>query len=265
MGDPSFLLSLLLIGFITGLVTGVTGSSGVAVIVPLLALFLGVQVHEAIGVSLMVDIIASAVIAFTYYQHDHLRLGSGIWIGAGSVLGAQVGAVFAQYIPENNLGALFGLFMLLTGAIMWRRRTGTSGLSERLGLDHLLAEIQLLPDIPVAVTLGFVIGIGTGLIGAGGGLMILLVLVFVMNFELHVAVGTSTLIMALTASSGAIGYAMQDSVEVWDGLVAGGGAALGGMLSALLANHVAESALNRIISLFFLSFGLVMSIVYFLG
>lgn len=263
MDESSFLWGLLLVGFVTGLTTGVTGASGVAVIVPLLSLLLGVQVHEAIGISLLVDIIASLVIATTYYRHGHLRLGSGIWIGAGSIVGAQIGALFADYIPESDLGALFGVFTFLTGVFMWRRRKG-GGLSSARA-DRLMAGIQLLPDIPIAVVLGGFIGVLTGLIGAGGGLMILLVLVFLLDFELHTAVGTSTLIMAVTATSGVVGYALQDNVDLWNGLVAGGGAAVGGLVSAFFANHIPEEGLKRIISLFFLTFGLTMIVVYFWG
>ena len=62
--------------------------------------------------------------------------------------------------------------------------------------------------IVTALILGFLVGIMTGVLGAGGGGMILLILIFVLNFPIHIAIGTSALIMAITACSGAIGYAL---------------------------------------------------------
>ena len=42
------------------------------------------------------------------------------------------------------------------------------------------------------ILLGLLVGIISGLLGAGGGVMILLILVFVMGYKMHEGVGTST-------------------------------------------------------------------------
>ncbi|MCB0117007.1 MAG: sulfite exporter TauE/SafE family protein, partial [Caldilineaceae bacterium] len=241
--------------------TGLTGASGVAVIVPLLSIILGFDVHEAIATSLVVDVIASAVIAYTYYRHGHLRVGSGAWIALGSIGGAQLGALIAAYIPETDLGAGFGLSLIATGAIMWKRRG--QGLIPQLNPDTAWALAHPLKEILAAIGLGVLIGIATGITGAGGGLMILLVLVLVLSFSMHDAIGTSTLIMAFTATSGAIGYAFQGDVNLIDGVIAGAGAAVGGVVSAIVANHIRDRTLRKVVSVFFLGLGVIMTIIYF--
>jgi uncharacterized membrane protein YfcA len=114
-----------------------------------------------------------------------------------------------------------------------------------------------------AVGLGFFIGIFTGITGAGGGLLILVVLVLVLSFPMHDAIGTSTLIMAFTATSGALGYAFQGDSNLIGGIIAGVGAAIGGVISASFANHIADRTLRRVVSLFFLVLGIVMTTIYF--
>jgi uncharacterized membrane protein YfcA len=57
------------------------------------------------------------------------------------------------------------------------------------------------------------LGINSGLFGAGGGLMFLLVLLIILKYPTRIAIGTSSLIMAMTSTSGTIGYALQGNVD----------------------------------------------------
>jgi uncharacterized membrane protein YfcA len=120
-----------------------------------------------------------------------------------------------------------------------------------------------LQEVLAAIGLGGIIGIITGITGAGGGLMILIVLVLVLSFSMHDAIGTSTLIMAFTATSAAVGYAFQGDVDLMSGMIAGAGAAVGGIASATFANHVDDRTLRKIVSIFFFCLGIVMTIIYF--
>jgi uncharacterized membrane protein YfcA len=85
------LVDLLMIGLITGSVVGLTGASGVVVVVPLLSVWLGFSVHSAIGTSLFVDVITSLFVAWSYYKNGNVNLKSGLWLAVGSVTGAQIG------------------------------------------------------------------------------------------------------------------------------------------------------------------------------
>lgn len=67
--------------------------------------------------------------------------------------------------------------------------------------------------VVAALIIGLGIGVLSGIFGAGGGVMILLALIVLMSFPLHKAIGTSTLIMAITALSSTVGYAARGSVD----------------------------------------------------
>jgi len=113
--DAALLVAMILIGVFTGIVTGLTGASGVMVVVPLTTVLLGFPIHEAIGTSLMVNVVSSLAITYIYYKNGNVDLRSGIWIAIGSVAGAQMGAVFAGSMPEVGLGGAFGFFMVAMG------------------------------------------------------------------------------------------------------------------------------------------------------
>jgi len=97
--------------------------------------------------------------------------------------------------------------------------------------------------------------------GAGGGMMILFALIFILKFPLHKAIGTSTLIMAITALSGAVGYAIHGEIDVLGGVVIGIGAVIGGLASAKLANSFSEKKLAQVAGGLFVILGIIMTII----
>lgn len=256
----SMIIVMILIGIFTGIVTGLTGASGVMVVVPLVGILLNFSIHESIGTSLMVDIIAPLAISYTYYKHENIDIKSGIWIAIGSIFGAQLGATFAAGMPEVGLGRAFGVFMAIMGVVIWKK-----------GLDHeSIAKIMKkvvkfetqTQKIWVALILGFAVGLMTGILGAGGGGMILLILIFVLKFPIHIAIGTSALIMAITACSGTLGYALHGNIRPLAGLILGFSAAGSGMASARFANRVNEQILAKAVGIIFIILGIIMTILH---
>jgi uncharacterized membrane protein YfcA len=74
------ILVLIVIGLLTGTITAISAGSGVTVVVPLLAIFMGYTIHEAIGTSLLVDVIASINVAYHYYRYGRIDLKAGLWL-----------------------------------------------------------------------------------------------------------------------------------------------------------------------------------------
>jgi len=257
----SFIFYLLAIGLgiITGGLTSLIGASGGLIIVPILTMIFNVNVHTAIGTSLFVDVIASIAVAYSYYKNGNIELKSGIWIALASIIGAQFGVLFASNIAEGNLSSSFGVILVIAGFSMVRKsykEKSDSDLSDSVtGFIHFKNEWQ---RILAALITGLGIGILSGIFGAGGGVMILLALIIIMSFTLHKAIGTSTLIMAITALSSSIGYGARGKIDFELGGFLSIGAVLGGILGSLYANKVNEKTLRKVVGICFLVMGLVM-------
>jgi len=113
-------------------------------------------------------------------------------------------------------------------------------------------------QVAVSLVLGFLLGIVSGIFGAGGGIMFLLTLIVLLKYPLHKAVGTSTLMMTLTALSGAIGYALNGYISPLALILVGAGAIVGGRIGAVYANKVPEASLSKIIGIVFIALGIIM-------
>lgn len=255
-----FYLLAIAIGVITGGITSLIGASGVMIIVPILTMLFKASVHTAIGTSLFVDVIASITVAYSYYKNGNIELKSGIWIAITSIIGAQVGAMLASKMGEGNLSTSFGVVLIIAGFSMLRK----SYKEKKDPSDSVSGFIQFKAEwqkILAALIIGFGIGILSGIFGAGGGVMILLALTILMSFPLHKAIGTSTLIMAITAISSTVGYAARGNIDFVLGSLLAAGAVLGGILGSRYANKVNEKTLQRVVGICFMSMGVIMTII----
>jgi uncharacterized protein len=247
----------ILIGLATGLVVGITGASGVLLVVPLLTILMKVSMHTAVGTSLFVDVITPLIVAYTYYRHGNVNLKAALWLAVGAILGAQAGALVAnKFVPSDLMSKGFILFLFVMAVSMWLKSYRPREENAQVRLSEMNHKNRL-----ITLGIGLALGVWSGLFGAGGGLMFLLVLIVILKYPTRMAVGTSSLIMAMTAASGTIGYAIQGNVDFRKGIIIAIAAIFSGWLGARLANKVSEKILNRIVGSIF---GIIGVLMYFL-
>ena len=217
------ILIILIVSFIAGIVTGLIGASGVMIVVPALVA-LGYNTADAIGASLFINVMAALVAAWTYYKNKNINLKQGIWITIGSVIGAQLGSFLSKFIPDIGLGKAFSVFLLLSALIFIIRgikdiKYGDDFFDKSANKSNFIIKFLKSNVTLTGLILGFFVGILCGILGAGGGVMILLILVFIMQYPLHIGIGTSNLIMAFTAASGTIGHALTANLPLKPSLI----------------------------------------------
>lgn len=247
----------ILIGLATGLVVGITGASGVLLVVPLLTILLKFSMHTAVGTSLFVDMITPLFVAYSYYRHGNVNLKAALWLAVGAILGAQAGALVAnKFVPSDLMSKGFILFMLAMAVSMWVKSYRPRQENTKVRFSEMNNKNRL-----ITFGIGLVLGVNSGLFGAGGGLMFLLVLLIILKYPTRMAIGTSSLIMAMTSASGTLGYALQGNVDFTTGIIIAVAAVISGILGARLANKVSDKILNRIVGTMFAIIGVLM---YFL-
>jgi len=108
------ILFYILIGLFAGVASGLFGIGGGLIMVPALVLILGMNQHLAQGTSLAVMIPPVGMLAaWKYYQTGNLKLNIALWIAAGFIVGAFIGASLIQPISDTLLKRLFGVVLAL--------------------------------------------------------------------------------------------------------------------------------------------------------
>jgi uncharacterized membrane protein YfcA len=115
------LFILIGIGFFIGTVGSFSGLGGGFVAVPLL-LFLGYSAQKAVGTSFVVILIISASALYAHNRFDNIDFKTGLLVGVGGVIGAQVGAQLVQYVPTDIFRKVFALFLAGISAYLFLKK-----------------------------------------------------------------------------------------------------------------------------------------------
>ena len=108
-------------GFATGLLSGTIGVGGGIVFVPFMTVGYGLAQTIAQGTSLVAIIPTSIVGGITHIREGNVVRDGAIWMGAGGVGGAILGALVAVHVPGAVLARVFAVVLILNAAVLLRR------------------------------------------------------------------------------------------------------------------------------------------------
>jgi uncharacterized protein len=101
-------------GILAGLVAGLMGVGGGAIMVPLQMLLLGEKIKVAIQTSLGVVMLTAVSATIGHSINGHVIFSQGIILGIGGLFGAQLGTRYLPKLPDTIVNNLFRLTLLLT-------------------------------------------------------------------------------------------------------------------------------------------------------
>jgi uncharacterized membrane protein YfcA len=232
-------------GALTGFSLGLIGGGGSILATPLLFYFVGVaNPHVAIGTGALAVSVNAYINLIVHARNGHVWWRCAILFALVGTIGAFAGSTLGKAIDGQHLLFLFGLLMLVVGALMLRPRKNDGGSPRRVNW-----RMCTLTGI-VALIAGGV----SGFFGIGGGFLIVPGLILATGMSTISAVSSSLLSVGTFGLVTAINYATTGLVDwtIATSFIVGGIA--GGALGTLASTHLAsrESLLNRIFAgLFF--------------
>lgn len=242
-----------------GVVLGLIGGGGSIITVPIMVYLLGINPVTATAYSLFLVGVASTVGAARNAQLGHIDYRTGIVFSIPAFMAVYVTRAFIiPKIPENILTIqqfvltkntavmLFFAFLMVLAAVSMIRS------KEQQSMRSNTIRIQL----PLILLEGTVVGIVTGLVGAGGGFLIIPALVLVAGLEIKAAIGTSLLIIAIKSLIGFIGDVQNSPID-WKFLLLFTTLAVAGIFIGLAYNQVMKGErLKKLFGWFILVMGL---------
>ncbi|WP_329793535.1 sulfite exporter TauE/SafE family protein [Lentzea sp. DG1S-22] len=225
---------MLVAAVIVGLTLGVLGGGGSILTVPVLVYLAGQEPKQAIAISLFVVGITSAVGVVPHARAGRVRWRTGLVFGAAGMAGAYGGGRLADLIPATWLLVAFAVMMVASAMAMIRGRRQS-------------APAKPHGETPVVrvVAEGLVVGVVTGLVGAGGGFLVVPALVLLGGLPMAVAIGTSLVVIAMKSFAGLAGYLATTHVDWTLTLMVAGAAVVGSLVGGKLAGRVPETLLRK--------------------
>lgn len=188
------LLLAAVLSFGIGGTVGLLGGGGSMLTLPMLVYVLDVAPASAISASLLVVGVTSATGVIAHARAGKVAWRVGAIFGVAGMAGAYGGGHLARRLPAQLLLVAFGVVMLITSLAMMRgrkRRMRSAGPSD--------------PSIPRSIAVGAAVGGLSGLLGAGGGLLIVPALEIVGGLGMLEAIGTSPLVTGMQSFAGFAG------------------------------------------------------------
>jgi uncharacterized membrane protein YfcA len=155
-----------------------------------------IAIRMAFGTSLLVILPTAISGTWRHNKKKAIRWKPALILGSCALVGALVGATLAAHLPSEILETGFGGLVLAVA--LWMGL----GLMPRLRRE---AE-EPWENFGLVAACGFPIGVVVGLTGLGGGALIVPTLVLVLNFPMHIAIGTSVAAIIFTSLGGIVGY-----------------------------------------------------------
>lgn len=239
------------LALLMGVTLGMLGGGGSILTVPILVYILEVPAKEAIATSLLVVGTTSIVALISHARAGNVRWKIGLTFGVFGMMGAYLGGLVAHYIPGWMLLAGFAALMLVTGLAMLRKRKG--GESD----EEAAQGPTSLPIFKIAAE-GLVVGLVTGLVGAGGGFLVVPALTLMGGLRIKEAIGTSLLVIAMKSFAGFLGFAGHVDINFTLTGVFIGAAIVGTLGGAFFAQKVDAQKLRKGFAVFVLVMATVM-------
>jgi len=210
----SFTLAVLGCSILAGLLGALTGLGGGVVIVPVLCLLFKIDLHYAIGASLVSVIATSSGAAAVYVREGFSNIRIGMFLEVATTLGASFGAYLTATVSGNWIGILFGVVLLYSAWASLHKvdleptMTQPDSLALRLKLMGSFPtegkdEVYTAQHVPAGFGIMFVAGTLSGLLGIGSGAVKVLAMDQVMKLPFKVSTTTSNFMIGVTAAASA--------------------------------------------------------------
>lgn len=206
-----FSLLVLIFAFFAGLLGALTGLGGGVIITPFLVLLFHVDIHSAMGASLISVIATSSGSASAYLREGYTNLRIGMFLETVAVIGAFIGALLIAFISKTFLILLFSLLLFFSAYLTMQRREEyeqyptshpwavTLKLNGSYPLKDHLATYQV-QNVPLALVIMGIAGLIGGLLGVGSGVLKVLAMDHALKLPYKVATTTSNFMIGITAA-----------------------------------------------------------------
>ncbi|HSB78269.1 MAG TPA: sulfite exporter TauE/SafE family protein [Candidatus Methylomirabilis sp.] len=227
MEPLTFFLILFGASMVAGALGALLGLGGGVIIVPILTLMAGLNIHYAIGASIVSVIATSSGAAATYVRDKITNLRLGMFLEIATTTGAVTGALLAGLLPGRILSVVFGLMLVHAAWSMYRSGhedvpVGVVGspLATRLRLHGAYFDPALgrrvdyqVTGVPQGFSVMWLAGLISGLLGIGSGVFKVIAMDIMMRAPIKVSTTTSNFMIGVTAAASAGIYFIRGDIH----------------------------------------------------
>ncbi len=269
-------LFLFLSGVFAGFFGALVGIGGGVILIPVLTLIFKLPIHQAIAISIVSVIATSIAGARSYIKQEITNVRLGLVLEIATTLGALAGALISVLLKEWVLSMVFGVLIFYMAALAFTQRSKdeeliNSDIYNNQSSDKFSQSLKLKSSYydkaanktvyynTTAAVKGSLIvslaGLGSGLLGIGGGVINVIAMNSFMRVPMKAAVGTSKLMIGITAATSAVIYFLAYRINQFIVAPVALGTIIGATLGSLIMNKLPTKLIKTIFILLMIYLG----------
>ena len=277
--DTAFMLWLFAVSVAASAFGGMLGMASGIFIVPILTMFGHVDIHTAIGASLVSVIACSCGGASPFLKNGLTNVRLAIVLETATTIGALTGVMLLGVVPGRYLYFLFTAILFLSARQMLARRrdpvlasvpAATEDWTAALQIDSSYPDRELGRDVsyrvhrvPLGMMLMYGAGLISALLGIGSGVLKIPAMDTAMRLPIKVSSATSNFMIGVTAAASAGAYFMHGYIITEIAGPVAFGSVLGAIVGARMLLIVSNDRLRLLFVTILVALGIQMLLIVF--
>ncbi|MEO2076223.1 MAG: sulfite exporter TauE/SafE family protein [Bacillus sp. (in: firmicutes)] len=210
-----FVITIFLIGFVGSFISGMLGIGGAIINFPMLLLipaYLGVAhftAHDVAGITAIQVFFATIGGVWAYRKGGYLNKKLIGYMGISILIGSFMGGFGSTLLPESGINIVYGVLALLAVIMMF---------VPKRGIDDIPMD-QVKFNKWLAATLALIVGIGAGIVGAGGAFLLVPIMLVVLKIPTRMTIASSLAITFISSIGATVGKVSTGQVEIIPSLI----------------------------------------------
>lgn len=211
----SLMIAIFIIGLIGSFISGMLGIGGAIINYPMLLYIpavIGVgqfTAHEVSGITAVQVFFATIGGVWAYRKGGYLNKPLIVYMGISILLGSFIGGYGSRHLPESGVNVVYGILALIAVAMMFVPKKGIDDVSiEQVKFNKWLAAL-----------LAFIVGIGAGIVGAGGAFLLVPIMLVVLKIPTRMTIASSLAITFISSIGATVGKITTGQVEFLPALI----------------------------------------------
>jgi uncharacterized membrane protein YfcA len=256
----TFFFAVVATSVAAGTVGAILGLGGGILLVPILAIFFGVDLRYAMGASIVSVIATSSGAAAAYLRTGLSNVRIGFFLVVATISGAIVGALLAGVVPTRWLTLILGLALGYSAFATIKQinvevpdEVPDDWLAMRFGLEGSYYDRVLDREVKYRAThvgRGFAAmfgaGILSGLLGIGSGAFKVLAMDYFMRVPMKVSTATSNFMIGITAAASAGIYFTRGDIHPLIAAPVAIGVLLGAYLGTVVMARMRNTTVRKV-------------------
>ncbi|MFJ8244907.1 sulfite exporter TauE/SafE family protein [Peribacillus asahii] len=213
--DIGFMIVIFLIGFIGSYLSGMVGIGGSIIKYPMLLYIpplFGIaafSAHEVSGISAVQVLFATIGGVWVYRKGGYLNKTLIGYMGISILLGSFIGSYGSRWMSESGINVIYGILALIAAVMMFIPKKNIDDQS----FDQVTFNKWL------ATGLAFIVGIGSGIVGAAGSFLLVPIMLTVLKIPTRMTIASSLAITFISSIGSTVGKVSTGQVDLYPAVI----------------------------------------------